>query len=348
MPFFPGKAPFPEEGQPKAAMAWLPGSLVFWAMLTLIYLIAPGCSVEVKVPIEPLSKPAGEAAELTCSYYTSVGENFALKWSFVQPGNPISSAETILYFTNKELYLTGPQAKRATLLQNPPTGGVATLRLTDIRSSDTGTYLCQVNNPPDFYNNGLGLVNLTVLVPPTKPTCGQSGQISVGGGAALTCSSSGGAPRPVYTWVRLGSAPTPAPGSMVQDEVSGRLILTNLSLTSSGVYRCVAANQLGSAFCELTLAVTDPSKGRVAGTVIGVLLGLLFLVVGVFCLLKFQKQRIKKPREIYGGNDLREDAKAPGVYDSLPRRGNTDVGLLERSPSASTVTTTKSKLPMVV
>ncbi|XP_027733385.1 V-set and immunoglobulin domain-containing protein 2 isoform X2 [Vombatus ursinus] len=322
-------------------MAWLPGSLVFWAMLTLIYLIAPGCSVEVKVPIEPLSKPAGEAAELTCSYYTSVGENFALKWSFVQPGNPISSAET-------ELYLTGPQAKRATLLQNPPTGGVATLRLTDIRSSDTGTYLCQVNNPPDFYNNGLGLVNLTVLVPPTKPTCGQSGQISVGGGAALTCSSSGGAPRPVYTWVRLGSAPTPAPGSMVQDEVSGRLILTNLSLTSSGVYRCVAANQLGSAFCELTLAVTDPSKGRVAGTVIGVLLGLLFLVVGVFCLLKFQKQRIKKPREIYGGNDLREDAKAPGVYDSLPRRGNTDVGLLERSPSASTVTTTKSKLPMVV
>ncbi|KAM9038329.1 V-set and immunoglobulin domain-containing protein 2 [Sarcophilus harrisii] len=329
-------------------MAWLPGSLVFWTMVTFIYLTAPGCPVEVKVPVEPLSKPAGGTAELTCSYSTSVGENFALKWSFIQPGNPLSSAETILYFTNKELYLTGPQAKRVTLLQNPPTGGVATLRLSDTRSSDTGTYVCQVNNPPDFYSNGLGLINLTVLVPPTKPTCGQSGQISVGGGAALSCSSSGGAPRPVYTWVRLGSVPTPAPGSMVQDEISGRLILTNLSLTSSGVYRCVAANQLGSAFCELTLEVADPSKGRVAGAVIGILLGLLFLVIGVFCLLKFQKQRSKKPTEIYGGNDLREDAKAPGVYDSLPRRGNSDVGLLERSPSASTVTTTKSKLPMIV
>uniref|UniRef100_G3WQZ6 Ig-like domain-containing protein n=1 Tax=Sarcophilus harrisii TaxID=9305 RepID=G3WQZ6_SARHA len=220
--------------------------------LPLVCSLSPGCPVEVKVPVEPLSKPAGGTAELTCSYSTSVGENFALKWSFIQPGNPLSS---ILYFTNKELYLTGPQAKRVTLLQNPPTGGVATLRLSDTRSSDTGTYVCQVNNPPDFYSNGLGLINLTVL---------------------------------------------------------------------------------------------DPSKGRVAGAVIGILLGLLFLVIGVFCLLKFQKQRSKKPTEIYGGNDLREDAKAPGVYDSLPRRGNSDVGLLERSPSASTVTTTKSKLPMIV
>lgn len=40
------------------------------------------------------------------------------------------------------------------------------------------------------------------------------------------------------------------------DEVSGQLILTNLSLTYSGTYRCVATNQMGSASCELTLSVT--------------------------------------------------------------------------------------------
>lgn len=40
------------------------------------------------------------------------------------------------------------------------------------------------------------------------------------------------------------------------DEVSGQLILTNLSLTNSGTYRCVATNQMGSASCELTLSVT--------------------------------------------------------------------------------------------
>lgn len=74
-----------------------------------------------------------------------------------------SAFSQILYFTNGHLYPTGSQGERASLLQNPPTGGVATLKLVDVRPSDTGTYLCNVNNPPDFYTNGLGLINLTVL-----------------------------------------------------------------------------------------------------------------------------------------------------------------------------------------
>lgn len=74
-----------------------------------------------------------------------------------------SASSQILYFTNGHLYPTGSKAKRASLLQNPPTGGVATLKLSDVHLLDTGTYLCHVNNPPDFYTNGLGLINLTVL-----------------------------------------------------------------------------------------------------------------------------------------------------------------------------------------
>lgn len=51
----------------------------------------------------------------------------------------------------------------------------------------------------------------------------------------------------------------------------------------------------------------DPSKGRVAGAVIGVLLAVLFLSVAVFCLIRFQKERRRKmPKETYyGGSDLR-------------------------------------------
>ncbi|MBW01095.1 V-set and immunoglobulin domain-containing protein 2, partial [Eschrichtius robustus] len=241
-------------------MAWLPGPFLCGALLGWVCLSAPGLAVEVKVPTEPLSAPVGTTAELTCSYSTSVGDNFALEWSFVQPGRPVSSSQPILYFTNGQLYPTGSKAERASLLQNPPTGGVATLKLTDVHPSDTGTYLCHVNNPPDFYTNGLGLINLTVL-----------------------------------------------------DEVSGRLILTNLSLVSSGTYRCVATNQMGSASCELTLSVTDPSKGRVAGAVIGVLLGVLFLSVAVFCLIRFQKDRRKKPKETYRGSDLRVKIRSPWV-----------------------------------
>ncbi|XP_023557217.1 V-set and immunoglobulin domain-containing protein 2 isoform X1 [Octodon degus] len=338
-------------------MAWLPRSFLCGTLLGLLCLTAPGLAVEVKVPTEPLSMPVGNTAELICSYSTSVGSNFALEWSFVQPGKPISASKPILYFTNGHLYPTGSKAERASLLQNPPTGGVATLKLSDVRPSDTGTYLCHVNNPPDFYTNGLGLINLTVLVPPSRPSCSQSGSAFVGGSAALRCSSAQGAPKPVYTWARLGSFPTPSPGSVVQDEVSGQLILTNLSLTSSGTYRCVATNQMGTASCELTLSVIGPSEGRVAGTLIGVLLGVLLLSVAVFCLVRFQKERKKTPKEMYGGSDLREDAVAPGISEQASPKADSRKGLLERSlsassatttKSASTETTTKSRLPMII
>ncbi|KAL1781451.1 V-set and immunoglobulin domain-containing protein 2 [Sigmodon hispidus] len=329
-------------------MAWaLVGAFLCGLLLDFMYLSVPGLAVEVTVPTEPLSMPMGKTVELSCSYSTSVGDNFALEWSFVKPGKPISASLPILYFTNDHLYPTGSKADRASLLHNPPTGGVATLKLTDLRPSDTGTYLCNVNNPPDFYTNGLGIINLTVLVPPSRPLCSHSGQTSVGGSAALRCSSSEGAPKPVYNWVHLGSSPTPPPGNMVQDEVSGQLILTNLSLTSSGTYRCVASNQMGSASCELNLSVTDSSEGRVAGTLIGVLLGVLLLSVAAFCLIRFQKDRKKEPKETYGGSDLQEDATAPGVSEQASRRADCSRGLLEKSPSASTVTT-KSKLSMVV
>lgn len=52
----------------------------------------PGLAVEVTVPTEALSMPKGKTAELSCKYSTSVGDNFALEWSFVQPGKPISAS----------------------------------------------------------------------------------------------------------------------------------------------------------------------------------------------------------------------------------------------------------------
>ena len=44
---------------------------------------------------------------------------------------------------------------------------------------------------------------------------------------------------------------------------------------------------------------------------------------------------------------IREDAMAPGISEQPSERADSSNGLLERPPSASTLTT-KSKLPMVV
>ncbi|KAM6158633.1 LOW QUALITY PROTEIN: V-set and immunoglobulin domain-containing protein 2 [Rhynchocyon petersi] len=244
-------------------------------------LLVPGLAVEVKVPAEPLSVPMGKTAELTCSHSTSVGDNFALEWSCVQPGKPISASRPILYFTSGHLYPVGSMAEQASLLQSPPTG--------DVQPSDTGTYLCQVNNPPDFYTNGLGIIYCA----------GKDGQ----------------------------------------------LILSNLSLISSCIYCCVATNHLDSASCELT--VTDSSKVLVAESMTGVLLGVLFLSVVAFCLIRMQKERRKRPKEICRGSDFQEeDAIAHEISQQTSVQADSS-SLLQRLPSASTVTITKFKLPII-
>lgn len=76
-------------------MARLLRPLLCGALLGLICMTDPGPAVEVHVPAEPLSTPVGKTAELTCSYSTSVTDTFALEWSFVQPGKPISESHPV-------------------------------------------------------------------------------------------------------------------------------------------------------------------------------------------------------------------------------------------------------------
>lgn len=61
------------------------------------------------------------------------------------------------------LYKPSGQADRLSLLHESPTLGDASIRLNNIRASDAGTYICEVNNPPDFDGTGTGLVKLVVL-----------------------------------------------------------------------------------------------------------------------------------------------------------------------------------------
>ncbi|NWR96198.1 ESAM protein, partial [Motacilla alba] len=121
------------------------------------------------------------------------------------------------------------------------------------REQDSGQYICSVNVEDDTVKN-VGLINLTVLVPPAAPTCQLHGNAVVGANVTLSCSSKKGKPSPTYQWQR--EPPTlqvffpPA-----QDRARGTLKLTNLSLEMSGVYVCRAENQAGSKNCSIVLEV---------------------------------------------------------------------------------------------
>ncbi|NWR20001.1 ESAM protein, partial [Emberiza fucata] len=124
------------------------------------------------------------------------------------------------------------------------------------REQDSGQYMCTVNVVDDIIrmHKNVGLINLTVLVPPATPTCRLHGNAVVGANVTLSCSSKKGKPSPMYQWQR--EPPTlqvffpPA-----QDRAKGTLQLTNLSLEMSGVYVCRAENQAGSANCSIVLEV---------------------------------------------------------------------------------------------
>ncbi|NXE57908.1 ESAM protein, partial [Casuarius casuarius] len=121
---------------------------------------------------------------------------------------------------------------------------------------DSGQYMCTVNVADDSSSTGknVGVINLTVLVPPAAPACRLQGSPAVGGNVTLSCASRKGKPLPAYQWQRA------APAAQVffppmQDRARGTLKLTNLSLDMSGVYVCAAENRAGSATCNVTLEV---------------------------------------------------------------------------------------------
>ncbi|NXE17334.1 ESAM protein, partial [Lophotis ruficrista] len=124
------------------------------------------------------------------------------------------------------------------------------------RERDSGRYMCTVNVADNVTSTGknVGVISLTVLVPPAAPACQLHGDPAVGANVTLSCTSRKGKPSPAYQWQR--TAPTlqvffpPA-----QDRGRGTLKLTNLSREMAGLYVCTAENPVGSAECRVVLEV---------------------------------------------------------------------------------------------
>ncbi|KAM8927625.1 V-set and immunoglobulin domain-containing protein 2 [Pelodytes ibericus] len=285
-------------------------------------------TVEVTIREGTVVAKAGSSVILPCSYSTTAGSNFVLEWKFASGNTLPSNGRQIYYYFNGVSYKPGSQSDRLSISQSPPTQGTASILLSDIRASDNGSYVCQVNNPPDFSGTGSGIVKLTVLVPPTSPNCQMVGNPIAGYDLTLKCSSSGGNPAPIYAWTFVGSK-TPLLTGMMENQRTGSLLLTNLSQALSGSYMCTASNELGKATCDLTLSVTGAaSSGAIAGAVVGVLLALLLVAAIVFIFLRYRKKQRKVPNAEYPGNEIREDAASPMTQDEQRRSYRTGSSLL--------------------
>ncbi|XP_053177332.1 immunoglobulin superfamily member 11 isoform X4 [Scomber japonicus] len=112
----------------------------------------------------------------------------------------------------------------------------ASIFINNTQLTDTGTYQCLVNNLPDRGGRNIGVIGLTVLVPPSVPACRIQGTLDVGSDIMLICSSDEGIPTPSYSWEKLDALPK-LPSNAMQDQMQGTVTLRNISTSTSGLYQ---------------------------------------------------------------------------------------------------------------
>ncbi|XP_049784884.1 lachesin-like [Schistocerca cancellata] len=114
------------------------------------------------------------------------------------------------------------------------------LHIRDVRESDRGWYMCQINTDP--MKSQLGYMQ--VVVPPDildQPTSSDL-VAREGDNVTLRCAASG-VPAPTITWRREGGQPIPMPGGRDAPSVEGAVFrIARVSRLHMGPYLCIASN----------------------------------------------------------------------------------------------------------
>ncbi|KFO11840.1 Immunoglobulin superfamily member 11, partial [Balearica regulorum gibbericeps] len=284
-------------------------------MLELGVLLFPGlvCPLEVSVSSGSIQVARGQTAVLPCTFTTNAAlTNLNVIWMVIPLSNANQPQQVILY-QGGQIFGGAPQFYgRVGFAVTMPTTS-ASIFINNTQLSDTGTYQCLVNNLPDRGVRNIGVIGLTVLVPPSAPLCRIQGSLDVGSDITLTCSSEEGIPRPTYLWEKLDNVPK-LPPTATQDQVQGTVTLRNISTVSSGLYQCVASNAIGTSTCLLDLQVIAPhprSIGLIAGAVATGAVVLVVCIVLVAVALFYWKNKHKEEEEEEIPNEIREDDLPP-------------------------------------
>uniref|UniRef100_A0A8C2UJN2 Hemicentin-1 n=1 Tax=Coturnix japonica TaxID=93934 RepID=A0A8C2UJN2_COTJA len=147
----------------------------------------------------------------------------------------------------KETQLISPFSLRHTFL---PSGS---MKISETQVSDSGMYFCVATN---IAGNVTQSVKLSVHVPPKIQRGPQIMKVQAGHRVDIPCSAQG-SPPPTITWFR-GSNAVPIESGQPTHSLGGALSISNIQLSSAGIYRCIASNAAGSDTSEITIQVQEP------------------------------------------------------------------------------------------
>uniref|UniRef100_W5M423 Immunoglobulin superfamily member 11 n=1 Tax=Lepisosteus oculatus TaxID=7918 RepID=W5M423_LEPOC len=297
---------------------------VFTTFSHVLVLFAAGCvkSLEVTVSQRSVQVARGQTAILPCTFTTSAALNsLNIIWMVTPLSNANHPEQVILYQGGQVFSLAAQFNGRVGFVFTMPSTS-ASIFINNTQLSDTGTYQCLVNNLPDRGGRNIGVIGLTVLVPPTVPpsipTCRIQGSPDLGSDIMLVCGSEEGIPTPTYSWEKLESVPK-LPSTAMQDQMQGTVILRNISTANSGIYQCTASNSIGKSTCLLNLQVIAPqpqSVGLIAGTIATGVLAVIICVLLVVVALFYWKNK-NKYEEDEIPNEIREDDLPPKRSSSV-------------------------------
>nr|XP_003935923.1 V-set and immunoglobulin domain-containing protein 1 isoform X1 [Saimiri boliviensis boliviensis] len=298
----------------------------FWKVfLVLSCLTGQVTAVQVTIPHSFVDVTVGSNVTLVCIYTTTVASrnHLSIQWSFyhkkeMEPTSHSSclSTESMeekavsqclkmthardargrcswtsqIYFSQGGQAVDIGQFKDRIIGSNDP--GNASITISHIQPADSGIYICDVNNPPDFFGQNQGVLNVTVLVKPSKPLCSIQGRPETGHTISLSCLSALGTPSPVYYWHKLeGKDIVPVKENF--NPATGILVIGNLTNFEQGYYQCTAINRLGNSSCVIDLTSSHPEVGVIVGALIGSLVGAA-IIISVVCFARNKAKERKR------------------------------------------------------
>ncbi|XP_055387189.1 opioid-binding protein/cell adhesion molecule homolog, partial [Condylostylus longicornis] len=191
-------------------------------------------------PISNVTISVGREAVLTCKVHDL--NSYKVAWLRVD-------TQTILTIQNHVI------TKNHRISISQTEHRIWQLRIRDVRDTDRGWYMCQINTDPMKSQVGY----LDVVVPPDIVDKETSHDIVVeeGHNATLICTATG-LPPPIITWRREKEKPILASGNKEVYSIEGQfLFLKNVQRHQMGAYLCIASNGIPPTVSKRVLLVVN-------------------------------------------------------------------------------------------
>ncbi|KAF6091781.1 V-set and immunoglobulin domain containing 1 [Phyllostomus discolor] len=133
----------------------------FWKVFLILNCLAGQASgVQVTIPNSVMNVTVGSNVTLICTYTSTVAsrDNLSIQWSF---SNEKELRPVTIYYSEGGQAASSGRFKDRIVVSNEPDN--ASITIFHIQPADSGTYTCNVNNPPDFDGNNQGILTVSVL-----------------------------------------------------------------------------------------------------------------------------------------------------------------------------------------